>query len=59
MGYESWVERDRLMVLDADPEVIAVAAQPMWLHWVDAETFRARGPRGETRSAWPRWRGSR
>ena len=41
VGYESWVERDRLMVLDADPGVVAVAAQPMWLHWVDGETGRA------------------
>lgn len=35
VGYESWVERDVLMSLDADPQVRAVASQPMWLHWVD------------------------
>ena len=34
-GYESWVERDVLMALDADPGVEAVASQPMWLHWAD------------------------
>lgn len=34
VGYESWVERDVLMALDADPGVDAVASQPMWLHWV-------------------------
>lgn len=34
VGYESWVERDTLMALDADPDVLAVASQPMWLHWV-------------------------
>jgi hypothetical protein len=34
VGYESWVERDTLMALDADPGVEAVASQPMWLHWV-------------------------
>jgi hypothetical protein len=34
VGHESWLERDRLMALDADPEVVGVAAQPMWLHWV-------------------------
>lgn len=28
-----WLERDRLMALDADPEVVGVAAQPMWLRW--------------------------
>lgn len=33
VGFESWLERDRLMVLDADPEVVAVASQPFWLHW--------------------------
>jgi hypothetical protein len=36
VAHESWVERDRLMALDADPEVVGVAAQPMWLHWADA-----------------------
>jgi hypothetical protein len=33
VGHESWLERDRLMALDADPEVVGVAVQPMWLHW--------------------------
>jgi hypothetical protein len=33
VGYESWLERDQLMALDADPMVVAVASQPMWLHW--------------------------
>ena len=33
VGHESWLERDRLMALDADPEVVGVAAQPMWLQW--------------------------
>jgi len=32
--YESWLERDVLMALDADPGVEAVASQPMWLHRV-------------------------
>jgi hypothetical protein len=39
VGHESWLERDRLMVLDADPEVVGVAAQPMWLRWT-AESGR-------------------
>ena len=34
VGHESWLERDRLMALDADPDVVGVAAQPMWLHLV-------------------------
>lgn len=29
------------MALDADPGVLAVAAQPMWLHWTDACSGRA------------------
>lgn len=33
VGYESWLERDQLMTLDADAEVIAVASQPFWLSW--------------------------
>jgi hypothetical protein len=39
VGHESWLERDRLMALDADAEVVGVAAQPMWLHWA-AESGR-------------------
>lgn len=33
VGYESWLERDNLMALDADPDVVAVSSQPFWLHW--------------------------
>jgi len=33
VGYESWLERDQLMALDADPSVVGVASQPLWLHW--------------------------
>jgi len=40
VGYESWLERDRLMVLDADPEVVAVASQPFWLCWDDDRPLR-------------------
>ena len=42
VGHESWLERDRLMALDADPEVVGVAAQPMWLHWVSESGRRVR-----------------
>ena len=42
VGHESWLERDRLMALDADPGVVAVAAQPMWLHWTDTGSGRAK-----------------
>src|SRR5690348_6048 len=42
VGHESWLERDRLMALDADPEVVGVAAQPMWLHWASESGRRVR-----------------
>ena len=35
VGFESWLERDHLMLMDFDPEVAAVASQPFWLHWRD------------------------
>jgi hypothetical protein len=33
VGYESWLERDHVMLLDFDPEITAIAAQPFWLRW--------------------------
>jgi hypothetical protein len=42
VGHESWLERDRLMALDADPDVVGVAAQPMWLHWASESGRRVR-----------------
>jgi hypothetical protein len=33
VGYESWLERDNLMLLDFDSAVAAVASQPFWLFW--------------------------
>lgn len=35
VGYESWLERDWLRILDQDPTVAAVASQPFWLDTVD------------------------
>ncbi|GAA4205450.1 hypothetical protein GCM10022252_66090 [Streptosporangium oxazolinicum] len=35
MGYESWLERDRLVLLDFAPDVVGIASQPFWLHWRD------------------------
>jgi hypothetical protein len=35
VGYESWLERDHLMLLDYDPDVVAIASQPFWLSCVD------------------------
>jgi hypothetical protein len=31
IGYESWLERDRLVLLDFDADVIGIVAQPFWL----------------------------
>ncbi|MEV6931867.1 TnsA-like heteromeric transposase endonuclease subunit [Dactylosporangium sp. NPDC051485] len=33
VGFESWLERDQVMALDADPGVAAVASQPFGLSW--------------------------
>jgi hypothetical protein len=42
VGYESWLERDNVMLLDADPEVVAVVSQPFWLSWTDEVANRPR-----------------
>ncbi|MEE1819687.1 TnsA-like heteromeric transposase endonuclease subunit [Streptomyces sp. SP18ES09] len=44
IGYESWLERDRLILLDADPHVVGIASQPFWLHWHDGERRRRHAP---------------
>jgi hypothetical protein len=44
VGYESWLERDHLMLLDFDPAVAAVASQPFWLHWHDGRRSRRHAP---------------
>ena len=33
VGFESWLERDHLMLMDFDPDVRAVSSQPFWLRW--------------------------
>lgn len=35
VGYESWLERDHVMLLDFEPRVAAIGAQPFWLRWRD------------------------
>ncbi|MGI8446165.1 MAG: TnsA-like heteromeric transposase endonuclease subunit [Streptosporangiaceae bacterium] len=35
VGFESWLERDHLMLMDFDPDVVAVSSQPFWLRWKD------------------------
>jgi hypothetical protein len=44
VGYESWLERDHLMLLDFDSAVTAVASQPFWLHWDDGRRGRRHAP---------------
>jgi hypothetical protein len=44
VGYESWLERDHLMLLDFDPVVTAVASQPFWLYWHDGRRGRRHAP---------------
>jgi hypothetical protein len=44
VGYESWLERDHLMLLDFDPDVVGVAAQPFWLHWREGHRERRHAP---------------
>lgn len=41
VGYESWQERDALMLFDFDPAVVGIASQPFWLYW-DGERRRRR-----------------
>ena len=36
-GFESWLERDHLTLMDFDPEVRVVSSQPFWLRWRDSE----------------------
>nr|WTA00086.1 TnsA-like heteromeric transposase endonuclease subunit [Streptomyces sp. NBC_00857] len=44
VGYESWLERDRLILLDRDPDVVGIASQPFWLHWHEGKRVRRHAP---------------
>lgn len=44
VGYESWLERDVVMTLDFDPEIVGIASQPFWLHWHDGHRPRRHCP---------------
>jgi hypothetical protein len=44
VGFESWLERDRLLLMDFDPTVAGIASQPFWLHWHDGERERRHAP---------------
>ncbi|MCO6004926.1 TnsA-like heteromeric transposase endonuclease subunit [Actinoallomurus purpureus] len=42
VGYESWLERDHLMLLDFDPAIIGIASQPFWLFWSTEDRRKGR-----------------
>ncbi|PJM97893.1 hypothetical protein CG740_38550 [Streptomyces sp. CB01201] len=44
VGFESWLEQDRLILLDFDPNVVGIASQPFWLHWHDGKEKRRHAP---------------
>ncbi|MFI6742722.1 TnsA-like heteromeric transposase endonuclease subunit [Nonomuraea sp. NPDC050451] len=44
VGYESWLERDWLILLDFTPDVVGIASQPFWLHWREGEEARRHAP---------------
>nr|WP_278184668.1 TnsA-like heteromeric transposase endonuclease subunit [Parafrankia irregularis] len=44
VGFESWLERDHVMLLDFDPDVVALSAQPFWLRWHDGVRPRRHAP---------------
>ncbi|MFE7753090.1 TnsA-like heteromeric transposase endonuclease subunit [Streptomyces sp. NPDC057428] len=44
VGFESWLERDRLSLTHFDPEVTGIASQPFWLHRHDGERERRHAP---------------
>lgn len=44
VGYESWLERDHVIALDADPEVVGIASQPFWIHWRASDGDRRHAP---------------
>ncbi|MGH3180360.1 MAG: TnsA-like heteromeric transposase endonuclease subunit [Streptosporangiaceae bacterium] len=37
VGFESWLERDHVMLMDFDPGITGIASQPFWLHWHDED----------------------
>ena len=44
VGYESWLERDRVMVLDFDCSVVGLSSQPFRLSWWEAGRTRSHTP---------------
>lgn len=44
VGFESWLERDVVMMLDFDPGVAGIISQPFWLVWNDGRRRRRHCP---------------
>jgi hypothetical protein len=44
VGYESWLDRDQVMLLDFDPQVTRFASQPFWLRWPAGDGVRRHLP---------------
>ena len=44
VGFESWAERDAVMLLDFDPDVVAVSSQPFCLTWAGQRRARRHVP---------------
>lgn len=44
VGYESWLERDHLMMLDYESAVVGLASQPFWLFWEHEGRTRSHAP---------------
>ena len=44
IGFESWLERDHMMLLDFSPRVRAFSAQPFWLLWSSGGRVRRHAP---------------
>ena len=40
VGFESWLERDHVMLMDFDPGITGIASQPFWLHWHEGTAGR-------------------
>ena len=44
VGYESWLERDHVRLLDFDQEITGIASQPFWLYWTGERGRRRHAP---------------
>ncbi|WP_433734742.1 TnsA-like heteromeric transposase endonuclease subunit [Nocardia sp. CA-129566] len=44
VGFESWLERNQVMVMDQAHDVIGFASQPFWLTWRDGSRERRHAP---------------